>query len=254
MSWRIEHANPLALLRELPSCWAQTCLLAPPRDTPTPFLLAVLGEVHRVLREDGTLWVTLPGRGVTPQLLGSIQQEEWRAQQYHKYLPVGLRAVRWQGRLLFFSKQPRFLFHPHRVPPAVHRHNAARCVRLGAPGLFGRAGGSRRAWCVPDRRMLPCELVQWCILASTTPRACGVCGTPCQQRPRGTHTRERWRAACPHSNSRGRCLVLDPFCSTGTAGVLAHRLGRNYLGVTDDTKVARAYQQANISTRPGVGR
>ncbi len=31
MSWRIEHADPLAILRELPDTWAQTCVTSPPR-------------------------------------------------------------------------------------------------------------------------------------------------------------------------------------------------------------------------------
>jgi hypothetical protein len=59
MSYRVEQTDPLTLLGELPSQWAQTCVTSPRRDEPVSYLLAVLDEVRRVLREDGTLWLAL---------------------------------------------------------------------------------------------------------------------------------------------------------------------------------------------------
>ena len=51
MSFRIEHTDPLTLLRELPDGLGADLRHSPRRDTPIPYLLAVLDEVHRVLRE-----------------------------------------------------------------------------------------------------------------------------------------------------------------------------------------------------------
>jgi hypothetical protein len=59
MSWRIEQADALTLLRELPDRWAQTCVTRPPRAGDPDRTLAILAEVRRVLRDDGTLWVLL---------------------------------------------------------------------------------------------------------------------------------------------------------------------------------------------------
>jgi hypothetical protein len=253
MSWRIEHANPLTLLQELPGRLAQTCLLTPPRDLPASVLLDVLGEVHRVLRADGSLWVALPGRGAQRQLLQSINLEGWQPHQHNSSL-AEQRAPHARGRVLLFSKQPSFLFHPPRVPAAAGARDAGRCWRPGSSrlGLGGCWRSSRRAWCLPTAGVLPCELVEWCIVASTTPRACGVCGAAWQRRP-GASSGERWRAVCAHSNGRGRCLILDPFCHTGRTGLIAQRLGRSYLGVTRDAAcAARARRRLRaIRLEPG---
>jgi hypothetical protein len=75
MSWRIEEADSLTLMRELPDAWAQTCLTRPPSTQAPEVTLEVLSEVHRVLREDGTLWLLLhPGE----PLLDALRERGWR--------------------------------------------------------------------------------------------------------------------------------------------------------------------------------
>lgn len=242
MSWRIETANPFALMRELPDRWAQTCFLRPPRDLPALCLTEILNDVHRVLRDDGTLWIALPGRGNEPQRTLCIEEAGWLRAD------IAGTAARYpslhvaHGIVMLFSKQPEFQFNPRApLPTAGRRHEEVRPVR---PGSRGRTLGcyvARRAWCVPApgaAEELSGSVIEWCILAGSAPRACGVCGTPWKRLPATVEHSERWRPSCAHTNGRGRCLVLDPFCGHGQVGEVAVRLGRNYLGVEHNADTA----------------
>ncbi len=40
-----------------------------------------------------------------------------------------------------------------------------------------------------------------------------------------------WKASCAHSVGSVSCLVLDPFCGSGTTGLVARCLGRRFVGV-----------------------
>lgn len=250
MSWRIETADPFALMRELPGAWAQTCFLRPPRDLPAPCLLAMLDEVHRVLREDGTLWIAFPGRGSVPPLVRLIEGAGWLRPAAFE-LPHRYRGIR-DGVVTLFSK--RVNFHFNQRAPLL----AAGCPRqteVCPAGTGSRARAlesrrlARRGWCVPDRGRadtLTRSVLEWCLLAGTSPRACGVCGAPWKRlRAAGEHSR-RWRPGCSHSNGRGRCLVLEPFCGLGGVGEAAIRLARNYLGVEHNEEIA-ARARARIS-------
>ncbi len=232
MSFRIEHSHPLTLLRELPNSWAQTCITTPPPDQSTPYLLAVLDEIHRVLRPDGTTWLTPTTTSHKQELQYALKETNW-------LLPQPANAIPRQTLLL--AKQPTFLFRSPRLRPAA----VWRCGQL-SPGSFARSsswgctgcGRRRRAWCLPSARrssMAPASVIEWCVLAGTTPSACEVCGAPSRQRsPR------QWQAACAHLGSRGRCLVLDPFCRTGEVAVHALGHGRHYLGINPDHAGAAA--------------
>jgi len=124
----------------------------------------------------------------------------------------------------------------------------------------------------------PEQLVEPCILAGSSPKACGVCGAPWERvieretRPNapslqgkydgdGKHrtisggvsndarTREDrgWRSTCQHDDDSGACVVLDPFNGSGTTGRVAIRHGRSYVGVDisreylDEQAVKRVY-------------
>ncbi len=132
MSFRIEQTDPLTLLSELPDQWAQTCVTSPRRDAPIPYLLAVLDEVHRVLRADGTLWLrTHQGRQLptTPDRLRS-RTPRWVQPRTASTIPRGV---------LLLTKQPDFLFthRPQREPV----HLKAPCV----PGIPSRSGRGEAA-------------------------------------------------------------------------------------------------------------
>lgn len=250
MSWRIETANPFVLMRELPDAWVQTCFLRPPRGLPVSYLLAVLDEVHRVLRDDGTLWVALPGGGNAAGLVAAAQAAGWLRARTGLPARPGVGGGR---GLALFAKQPRFHFQPRQAPLAYcqSRDDAVRQGSLPGRSLVGAGRAARRAWCVPVREdVLSPRLIEWCILASSSARACGVCGTPWRRLPASAGRAGRWRAGCSHTNGRGRCLVLDPFCGPAPVGVAAVRLGRSYLGVERNAERATRARRRLSDTQP----
>ncbi len=235
MSWRIETANPFALLSELPDRWAQTCFLRPPRDLPTPCLIAILDRVHRVLRDDGTLWLSLPGRGSQPQALQLLEDAGWHRQD-RVLRGSGFSLIVGNSTVALFTKQQKFHFNT-RLP--LHR-GAGGCPSQRRRGLSARRL-QRRAWCVPapGGEAQSAQVIDWCVRASTSPRACGICGTPWRRLPGAADHAGRWRPACSHINDRGRCLVLDPFCrGSADVGLASVRAGRSYLGSTHDSGTA----------------
>lgn len=113
----------------------------------------------------------------------------------------------------------------------------------------------------------PPKLVEPCVLAGTSPKACGTCGAPWRRlvepgelageariqpgprpaadergvsdsglaRTNGRTWRERhergWEPTCAHESDAGRCLVLDPFAGSGTVGVVCEWHGRDFVGI-----------------------
>jgi hypothetical protein len=235
MSFRIEQADPLTLLRELPDEWAQTCITSPRRDLPVRYLLAVLDELHRVLRHDGTLWLSLARGGNSHQLARAIEDTRWVRPSTATAVPRGV---------LLFAKQPDFLFNPPRSLVRFSAPQGSTCPRYPFAQRPCRGCRSclaaRRGWCVPSpgaSGIAPREVIELCILASTVPCACEVCGAPSR---RSLCCRERWRSTCSHKGRRGRCLVIDPFCAAGDTGIVAVRRGRRYLGIDTDAANADA--------------
>lgn len=143
-----------------------------------------------------------------------------------------------------------------------------------APG----GGRNRRSvWTLPTQPFggahfaaFPEALVEPCVLAGSSPLACGVCGAPWWRivasrrlldgrhelrgawadpahslrsgralRPTGHgHWRVRvqretdgWEPGCEHDAPGARCTVLDPFAGVGTAGLVAARHGRDFTGI-----------------------
>jgi len=84
----------------------------------------------------------------------------------------------------------------------------------------------------------PEKLVEPPILAGTSARGCcPECGAPWK---RDSEITDLWIPTCECTVSEGKiivppppmpCIVLDPFCGAGTAGVVALRLGRRFLGI-----------------------
>ncbi len=223
MRARVEHAEALTVLRELPPGLAQVCLAAP-HAIEVPHTLVVLAEVRRVLRDDGTLWLWHRGNQT---LLTGLRELGW----VHRPLPAGESALTCGGgaaeRLFLFTKTTgRYYFRGH---PFARAHRP-QSIGVGASARARRA--ERCADEAPWRRR---ESIRRCVLAGSSRVACGACGTPYQPTVPGALTPGAHRPACEHHNPQGHCLVLDPFYQphTGTAEI-AHTLSRSFLGITTD--------------------
>lgn len=112
----------------------------------------------------------------------------------------------------------------------------------------------------------PPALVEPMVLAGSSPRACEHCGAPWERTtepdaerklqlgrgyhdhshdmtqgmsqgkhmpaPKGGYVTTGWRSTCSHDNAgTGQCLVLDPFCGSGTVGKVAALHGRRFIGL-----------------------
>ena len=80
----------------------------------------------------------------------------------------------------------------------------------------------------------PEALVERPILATCPERLCQRCDVPWQasyERRSGELHRTVYRPACGCHSRFTRGIALDPFFGTGTVGVVAQRLGRDWLGV-----------------------
>jgi len=108
----------------------------------------------------------------------------------------------------------------------------------------------------------PPKLIEPCILAGTSPKACEICGAPwkrvVEREPMeikrsgrgallgkygrtaasGTMTKPAisittgWRPTCTCENEgKGRCIVLDPFAGSGTTLWVAEHYGRDSIGI-----------------------
>jgi DNA methylase len=282
MSWRVEHAPPIPLLRELPEGWAQSCVTAPPgwgskegflglEPTPAGYILhlvAVLRAVRRVLRADGTLWLNLrdsydtsspatfrrrhvpvgrPGRFLpTPaeEMLGlhlaaALCADGWTLQHGAAWTQPSVTQERTREYLLLLTKQPGFFYDTREAPQQDGRirHGRLRFSdRRGERAQHEPSGArARQSWWQltngsPAADAFPRQLIERCIRAGSPPTACRICGAPWARDP---DTDGGWHAGCAHLDSRGRCLVLDPFCGPGTVGVAAQRLGRHFLGIEE---------------------
>lgn len=233
MSWRIEHADALSLLRELPDEWAQTCVTHPPRGGARDRTLAILTEVRRVLRGDGTLW--LFAQPDQPPVTAELRAEGWRQHPSPTWITPVIGELGGAIRLFLFTKEDRYFYDAHTIG-----------ARNGSPGPFcvSASRQARRAHtCLParehERRL---QLVKRCILAGSSPLACGECGAPYRRtRPRESAPGIR-RPTCPHNNPGGSCLVLDPFYEHAGIPTAEASLctGRSFLGITSPANASES--------------
>ena len=237
-------------------------------DTPEAFvgkLLEVFREVRRVLRTDGTLWVnmgdsyaTRSGSQPPTNTRNSCGHTEKRTPAGYKYkdligvpwaLAFALRADGWYLRqdiiwnksncmpesvrdrctksheyIFLLSKSERYYFDPQAIREPAGTKGNARSFRGGGAYTGGRSFNNsaevareshgnvkndtgtrnkRDVWTVSTTgfrgahfAVFPEKLIEPCILAG-----------------------------CPEGGT-----VLDPFTGSGTTGVVAKRLGRNFVG------------------------
>lgn len=128
---------------------------------------------------------------------------------------------------------------------------------------------------------MPPKLVEPCILAGTSPRACEHCGAPWQRQtertpmvirngPKSGHYGSRttdglsgtmvapaetrtigWQSTCTCTNQgNGKCIVLDPFMGAGTVALVAIGLQRDYLGIELNPEYVRLIEKRIAEVQP----
>jgi DNA modification methylase len=187
--------------------------------------------------------------------------------------------------MFLLSKGPRYFYdadairEPHTTPGVApgpggswEQDEAGRPGADGVRHLRGHEGGRNRrsVWTVATQPFpgahfatFPPKLIEPCILAGTSERACGQCGAPWERVVERTkmevtpgpkreawqaeddHARTQvggtmtqpptsrtvgWKPTCGHDDPTGTCTVLDPFSGSGTTGLVALRHGRSYVG------------------------
>lgn len=148
--------------------------------------------------------------------------------------------------VFLLAHQPGYFYDPDAIRAPISGGNPRRCRRerqrerrasardrgrrCASPPADGSVWWIGAGGCPHGRGPgLPERLVERCVLAGTAGACCGICGTP--SRP-GSGSQPR--PGCEHLNASGRCLVLDPFCGSGTVGVVAVRHDRAFLGIDPD--------------------
>lgn len=233
MSHRVEHADALTLLCELPGGWAQTCIARPPRDGAPDRTLAILTETRRVLRDDGTLWLLAPPD--QQQLLADLQAQDWKRQTTPAWATRLTARTRPAIGLFLFSKNARYFYDADTIDGPQPRPLAA-SWHLGC----GQSRYPQRC-AVAFARERDLRLVRSCVLAGSSPLACGQCGAPYRRKRPNESAPGIRRPTCRHNHPGGNCLVLDPFYTpslTSTEAVLC--TGRNFLGIKDTASTRQA--------------
>ncbi len=280
--FEIRLGDALATLRELPTASVQCVVTSPPywglRDfgvdgqlgheaTPERYvsaLVAVFAEVKRVLADDGTLWLNLgdsyAGSKNTPNLkpkdlVGipwlvafALQADGWWLRcdiiwDKPSPVPEGARdrPTKSHDYVFLLAKSRRYYYdaasiaEPAVTAGSVHDYTAydhqkatraprlQRNLFLGRKRVTGRTRNKRSVWRISSQRFLgahfatfPEKLVEPCILAGSRPGD----------------------------------LVLDPFCGSGTVGVVALRHGRRFIGIELNPEYAAMAKRRIIDDAP----
>lgn len=247
---KIKSGNALTVLRRMQANSIQTCITSPPywglRDYETPgqigaesdvneyidSLVSIFGQVRRVLRDDGTLWLNI-GDSYTSGGRTWRQPDKKLAARGMKYRPPtpdGLKpkdliGVPWK---LAFALQADgwylrtdIIWHkPNGLPESV-KDRPSRCHEyvfmfsknerylydydsVKVPATNGSKKAMRSVWPINTEPLkeahfatFPTQLVRRCVLAG----------------------------------SSNESMILDPFFGSGTVGVVCQELGRQFVGI-----------------------
>jgi DNA modification methylase len=226
---------------------------------------------------------------------------------------VADRPTRAHETVFLLAKSRRYFYdaeavrEPDQGRPSGNGYARPERLSYGGRGQsaqwVGGAGRNRRSvWTVPTQcfkgahfATFPEALVEPCLLAGSSPTACGTCGAPWRrlvnarrlldgtEEIKGGWTRADrldsgralqatgvghwrvevrrqtvgWEATCEHDDPGGRCTVLDPFAGAATAGIVAARHGRDFLGIelsADYARMARRRLREADCAKKAAGR
>ncbi len=247
------RGDALAVLRELPANSVNCAVTSPPyyglrdygepgqyglEETPAEYvatLRAVFADLRRVLTVDGTLWLNLGDAYArsSKNLLGTpwrvafaLQDDGWILRNHIVWHKLSTRPESVKDRLssrheslFLLTKSDRYWFD---LDAIREPHSAATVARLasGPVGVRRVTPGEQRdphvvdglekgrnpgdVWSIPS---VPFTEAHFAVMPPALAKRCILAGC----RPGG--------------------VVLDPFCGSGTTGLVAGRLGLRFVGI-----------------------
>ncbi len=143
--------------------------------------------------------------------------------------------------------------------PYAQGHRGIRIMQ--AEGRVGHANGKNpgSVWRYPTSSFrgahfatFPEALIERPVLSTCPERLCGDCGKPwvaSYERRGASLVRSSYQPACTCDEPPVPGVVLDPFFGSGTVGVVASRLGRDWLGI----ELSGSYRQIARQRLQGLG-
>jgi DNA modification methylase len=135
-------------------------------------------------------------------------------------------------------------------------------ANLKRKGLLGHPLGRNPGdvWSLPSANFrgahfatFPEALIEQPMLASVPEKVCVRCGSPWRHVAKGAE-RGPLQAMCSCDAGTRPGVVLDPFIGSGTVGIVASRLGRDWLGVELNPKFAALAESRISATQPTESR
>jgi len=242
-------------LKELPDKSIQMCVTSPPyynlrdydnqenqlglENTPEKFvanLVEVFAEVHRVLRDDGTLWLNLGDSYLKNKQLGFIPQkvaialQEWGwilrqdiiwAKKNCMPESVKDRFTKNHEYIFLFSKQPNYKFNQIREPAtqvSIDRSKRKMNFRKITPNktVYDKAQDPSRVVAADHMRN---KRSVWNMRTASYKEAHFAVFPP------------ELAETCIKAGSNEKDIVLDCFMGSGTTAMVAQDLFRKWIGV-----------------------
>ena len=255
------------ILSRLPARTFRSCITSPPywrqRDYRHPDQLGqerdpdvyihrladILMEVHRVLCEDGTLWLNIDDTYHNKRLMGipwrlaqELQRRGWYWRSEIVWAkastpePVRDRPTRAHEALLLFSKRQRYYYDYEAVLDPHDNPWALDCIQKArASGVASRPANDPFS---KDKRRINgtrgITRAEYGALMNPNGKNKRDVWTIKAEKLRGSHSAVMPVALaeiCIRAGTETGNIVIDPFCGTGTTGVAALKHGRRFVGI-----------------------
>lgn len=260
---KIFCGNNIDILRQLPAKVVDTVVTSPPyygqRDykvneqigsesSPELYiskLRDIFSEVHRVLKDDGTLWLNLGDKYINGKLMGlpwrvalALNDSEWILRSdiiWHKpnAMPssVKSRPTTDHEYIFLFSKSAKYTYHADAIREE-HVTFTAKSKMRGGRNHFGKDGGTPENGKNKDNPNL--HHGRWDKAFHPKGRNKRTVWSVSLGKFREAHFAvfpETLITPCVLAGSKEGGIILDPFLGSGTSAVVALKNRRQFIGI-----------------------